>query len=370
MKNIINVTSPALPPLSEVISLLKIIWENKRLTNQGPFHDQFEKELCKYLNVENISLFTNASLAILTSIKALRLTGNIITTPYTFVATTHAIKWAGLEPKFVDINPSDCNINPKLIENAIDDDTSAILAVNCYGNPCQINNLTKISKEHNIKLIIDAAQSFGVKYKKENIFIGGDLSVVSFHATKTFNTFEGGAVITKNLEIKKRLDKMKNFGFEDEINITEIGLNCKMNEFSSLLGIVQLKYIDEYLKKRKKIAETYFKYLSNIEGIETFTREKFIESNNTYFPIIVNSKYPKNRDELYRLLRSNGILTRRYFYPLISNLKMYSHLNSSKRSNLPEANRIAKQVLCLPIYPDLSKEDQYRILDLIKEFSN
>ena len=370
MSKRINVTSPELPPLSEVISLLEKVWKSKILTNQGPFHDQFENELCKYLDVKNISLFNNASLAILTSLKALKLTGNIITTPYTFVATTHAISWAGLEPKFVDIRSSDFNINPKIVENAIDENTSAILAVNCYGNPCDIKSLEKISKKHNLKLIIDAAQSFGVRCPKENIFKGADLSILSFHATKTFTTFEGGAVICKKKETKIKLDKMKNFGFEDEVNISEIGLNCKMNEFSSILGIVQLKYINNNLLKRKIIADRYFKNLSNIKGIELLSEKLLHESNNTYFPVIVSGEYPISRDQLYQSLKSIGVFTRRYFYPITSNLKMYSNLKSSNKLNLPVANRTANQILCLPIYPDLKNDDQFKVIKLIKDLSN
>ena len=368
MKNIINVTSPALPPLNEVIPLLKTIWDSKVVTNQGPLHDQFEKELCKYLEVKNITLFNNASSAILTSLKALKLTGNIITTPYTFVATIHAIDWAGLEPKFVDINPYDFNINPKLVEDAIDKNTSGILAVNCYGNSCDINSLEKISKKYNIKLLIDAAQSFGTKNHNRNIFKAGDLSIISFHATKTFTTFEGGAVISKSLELKKILDRMKNFGFEDEIKISESGLNSKMNEFSAALGIVQLKYIDKYLMKRNDIAKLYYEKLSSYKGIKTFSISNLIQSNNTYFPILVDENYPVTRDELYESLKAIGVFSRRYFYPIISNLKMYSHLPSSKKSNLPVANKLSEQVLCLPIYPELKIEDQLKIINHIKQF--
>lgn len=367
MINPIYVTKPSLPPLDEFIPYLEKIWSNKILTNAGPFHKEFENELCLYLGVKYVSLFTNATIALVTALQALRISGEVITTPFSFVATSHALLWNGIKPVFIDINPSTLNIDPEKIEASITPQTTAILPVHCYGTPCDVNRIQEIADNYNLKVIYDAAHAFGVKYKNETILNYGDLSVVSFHATKVFNTFEGGAIISPDEKTKNRIDKLKNFGFVDETTVIAPGINGKMSEFNAALGLLQLKYFDENIKKRKIIGQTYRDKLKNICGIDLLENENKLNSiNYAYFPILINNQYPISRDELYKRLKENNIHPRRYFYPLISDFPMYRGYSSAKRENLPNATTAAERVLCLPIYPDLDKFVIDKIVDIIK----
>lgn len=367
MINPIYVTKPSLPPLDEFIPYLEKIWSNKILTNAGPFHKEFENELCLYLGVKYVSLFTNATIALVTALQALRISGEVITTPFSFVATSHALLWNGIKPVFIDINPSTLNIDPEKIEASITPQTTAILPVHCYGTPCDVNRIQEIADNYNLKIIYDAAHAFGVKYKNETILNYGDLSVVSFHATKVFNTFEGGAIISPDEKTKNRIDKLKNFGFVDETTVIAPGINGKMSEFNAALGLLQLKYFDENIKKRKIIDQTYKDKLKNICGIGLLENANKLNSiNYAYFPILINNQYPISRDELYKKLKENNIHPRRYFYPLISDFPMYRGYSSAKRENLPNATAAAERVLCLPIYPDLDKFVIDKIVDIIK----
>ncbi len=333
---------------------LEQIWKNKILTNCGPLHQQLENELCSYLEVEHIALFTNATIALVTALQSLRITGEVITTPYSFVATSHSLLWNGIKPVFVDINPESLNIDPFKIEAAITPQTTAILAVHCYGHPCDVDAIQKIADTYNLKVLYDAAHAFGVKCHCGSVLRHGDLSVLSLHATKVFNTFEGGAIICPDLKTKVRIDQLKNFGHVGETNVVAPGINGKMSEFNAALGLLQLKYIDQAIQKRKKIDEAYRKGLAGIKGIHCLEDTGELVANYAYFPILVSLDYPLSRDKLYEKMKENGVHPRRYFYPLISEFPMYRGLPSSHRDNLPVASQAASQVLCLPIYPDLS----------------
>lgn len=364
----IYVTEPNLPPLENFQDYLKEIWDSKWLTNNGKFHQQFEKELADYLGVRYISLFTNGTLGLLTALQALRITGEVITTPYTFVATIHALHWNGIKPVFVDIEPEYCNINPEKIESAITNNTTAILPVHVYGNPCDIEKIQQIADTYGLKIIYDAAHAFNVKHKGHSILNHDDLSVLSFHATKVFNTMEGGAIICQDEKIKKRIDYLKNFGFANETTVVAPGINAKMTEFQSALGILQLKEINKMIQARKKVALEYKRKLGNISGILRLKEMPSAEINYSYFPIFIDAeKYGKTRDEIYKLYRDNNIFVRRYFYPLVSSFPMYKNLPSASPNNLPVANQIANQVLCLPIYPNLKSIDIDRIIKIIKD---
>ena len=352
----IYVTQPFLPPLDEFMPYLEKIWENKILTNSGPFHKQLEKELCDYLGVKYISLFTNATVALVTALQSLGITDEVITTPYSFVATSHSLLWNGIKPVFVDIDPKTLNIDPTKIEAAITSKTSAILAVHCYGHPCDVEAIQKIADTYNLKIIYDAAHAFSVKCHCGSVLNHGDLSVLSFHATKVFNTFEGGAIICHDLETKIRIDQLKNFGYVGEVNVVSPGINGKMSEFNAALGLLQLKYIDQIIEKRKEIDKRYREKLYGIKGIKCAVNSGEIISNYAYFPILINHEYPISRDELNERMKKNGVHTRRYFYPLISNFPMYMGLPSSRPDYLAKATLAAEQVLCLPIYPDLPME--------------
>lgn len=359
------VTQPFLPPLSEFSPYLQSIWENKILTNSGPFHQELEAKLCEFLGVKYISLFSNGTLALITALQALNINGEVITTPYSFVATSHSLLWTNNVPVFVDIDPKTMNMDPKLIEKAITSRTKAILPVHCYGYPCDYSSIDKIAKKHNLKVIYDSAHAFNVKINNESILNFGDLSVLSFHATKVFNTFEGGAIICHSKELKQRIDNLKNFGFTDETTVVEAGINAKMSEINSAFGLLQLKYINEAIDRRKAIDEYYREKLLNVSGLEIPTWQLCIQSNYSYFPILIDSNFNLSRDELYFKLKDFGINARRYFYPLISNFQMYKEYPSSLSSNLVNATQVAESVICLPIYPDLSKEIQDKIIDLI-----
>jgi len=366
-KNKIFVTKPALPDLEEFIPFLERIWDSKWLTNNGPFHQQFEEELASYLGVPYISLFANGTLALVTSLQALRITGEVITTPYSFVATTHALWWNNIKPIFVDIEPEFCNLDPEKIEAAITPKTTAILPVHVYGNPCDVERIQEIADIYGLKVIYDAAHAFGVKKDGIPILEFGDLSVLSFHATKVYHTFEGGAIVCHDDKMKKRIDYLKNFGFANETTVVQPGINAKMNEFQAALGLLQLKYHKQNIEKRKIIADTYRKELSRIKGIRLLPEPINTSTNYAYFPIFVNEKeYGMSRDELYERLKEHNIFGRRYFYPLISNFPTYRGLESATRKNLPIANKIAEEVICLPIYPELNLEDISIIVKIIK----
>jgi len=353
----IYVTQPYLPPLGEFIPYLEKIWENKILTNGGPFHQQLEQALCEYLGVEHIALFTNGTIALVTALQALRVTGEVITTPYSFVATSHSLLWNGIKPVFVDIDPHTLNLDPGRIEAAITPQTTAIMPVHCYGHPCDVEAIQKIADNYNLKVIYDAAHAFGVQDAQGSILRHGDLSVLSFHATKVFNTFEGGAIVCPDEKTKVRIDQLKNFGHVGEVTVVAPGINGKMSEFNAALGLLQLKYIDQVLARRKEIDAAYRKLLKGVKGIHCLEDAGEKLANYSYFPILVGSEYPLSRDDLYQKLKDNGIHPRRYFYPLISDFPMYRGLPSAHRENLPVATVAAQQVLCLPIYPNLEMSD-------------
>jgi len=365
-KKQIFVTQPHLPPLDEFIPYLEKIWENKILTNGGPFHQQLEKALCQYLGVEHISLFTNGTIALVTALQALRITGEVITTPYSFVATSHSLLWNGIKPVFVDIDPITLNLDPEQIESAITPQTTAIMPVHCYGHPCDVQAIQKIADNYNLKVIYDAAHAFGVKDAGGSVLRYGDLSVLSFHATKVFNTFEGGAIVCPDAKTKQRIDHLKNFGFVDEVTVVAPGINGKMSEFNAALGMLQLKHLGQSIARRKIIDSTYRNNLGNVKGIRCLQDIGEITANYSYFPILVDADYPLSRDELYQILKDHNIFARRYFYPLISDFPMYRGLQSAHHSNLPIAVDAALKVLCLPIYPALLTDEQERIIDLIR----
>lgn len=361
----IFVTQPYLPPLEEFIPYLEKIWESKILTNNGPFHAQFEQALCTYLSVNHLSLFTNGTIALVAALQALRINGEVITTPYSFVATSHALLWNNIKPVFVDIDPSTCNINPGRIEEAITPHTTAILAVHCYGNPCAVERIQQIADTYGLRVIYDAAHAFGVRYKGESLLHSGDLSVLSFHATKVFNTFEGGAIICPDFKTKQRVDYLKNFGFADEVTITATGINGKMSEIIAAFGLLQLNHIDRALYRRKEIEACYRERLAGVCGISMLQTSPNTQGNSAYFPIFISNDYPLSRDALYQKLKEGGVFGRRYFYPLITEMPMYRSFPSASKVNLPVANRVAESVVCLPIYPSLLADDQDRIIEVI-----
>lgn len=361
----IYVTQPLLPALDEFIPYLEEIWNNKQLTNSGPMHRKLEQQLAEYLGVEHIALFNNGTIALLTALQALRITGEVITTPYSFVATAHSLLWNGITPVFVDIDPVTLNLDPSKIEAAITPHTTAILPVHCYGNPCDVEAIQTIADNYNLKVIYDAAHSFAVQDKGGSILRHGDLSVLSFHATKVFNTFEGGAIICPDAKTKKRIDQLKNFGFVDEVTVVASGINGKMSEINAAFGLLQLKHIDDALAQRKQIAERYTAALSQVKGIAVVEQLMGSVNNNAYYAIRIQSEYKLTRDELYGKLKEQQIHVRRYFYPLISEFPMYRGISSANSTNLSQATTVSREILCLPIYPALSKDEQDRIIDLI-----
>lgn len=366
----IYVTRPSLPPFEEFVEVLKDIWDSRWLTNNGPYHERFEQALAEYLGVKYISLFANGTLALITALQALRITGEVITTPYSFVATTHALHWNGVTPVFCDIEPEYCNIDPEKIEALITPKTTAILAVHVYGNPCQVHKIQEIADTYGLKVIYDACHAFGVTIDGESVLNYGDLSILSFHATKVFTTFEGGAIICHDEKMKKRIDFLKNFGFADETIVVGPGINAKMNEFQAALGLLQLKYIDEAIDKRRRISELYRSKLSDIDGIRLLKSGVNVKTNFQYFPVFIDEKaFGKRRDELYNELRKHDIYVRRYFYPLISQFPTYRGLASASPGNLPVAERITKEVLCLPIYSDMQEEIAEKTCALIRSLS-
>jgi dTDP-4-amino-4,6-dideoxygalactose transaminase len=362
----VYVTQPLLPPLEEFVPYLEQIWANKWLTNEGPFHQQLESALCDYLGVKHLALFANGTLALITALQALRITGEVITTPYSFVATGHSLLWNGIKPVFVDIDPVTLNIDPDKIEAAITPQTTAIMPVHCYGHPCDVERIQQIADNYNLKVIYDAAHAFAVQRHDGSVLNHGDLSVLSFHATKVFNTFEGGAIICHDAKTKQRIDHLKNFGFVDETTVVAPGINGKMSEINSAFGLLQLKGIDAALQQRKVIDARYRAELASIDGIVCLLDKGERISNYSYFPILVQPEYPMSRDALYQKLHDNGIHARRYFYPLISDFPMYRGMPSAAPENLPVAMRVAEQVICLPIYPGLSDQQVDFILGLLK----
>ena len=363
-KRQVFVTQPYLPPLEDFIPYLEQIWANKILTNGGPFHQDLEKALAEYLGVEHISLFTNGTIALITALQALRITGEVITTPYSFVATAHSLLWNGISPVFVDIDPCSLNIDPSKIEAAITPHTTAIMPVHCYGNPCDAEAIQKVADNYNLKIIYDAAHAFGVTDSGGSILRYGDLSVLSFHATKTFHTFEGGAIVSPDAKTKLRIDRLKNFGFVDEVTVVASGINGKMSEINAAFGLLQLKHIAGAIGQRKLIDEAYRAGLGTVKAIRCLERNAKSSTNYSYFPILVEDAYPVSRDELYNLLKKHNIFTRRYFYPLISDFPVYRGLPSA--CNLPVAKNVSDRVLCLPIFPGLTVEEQEKVIDIIK----
>ncbi|HEY9278649.1 MAG TPA: DegT/DnrJ/EryC1/StrS family aminotransferase [Eoetvoesiella sp.] len=363
----IYVTQPYLPPLQEFIPYLESIWESKVLTNGGPMHQQLEQALCEYLGVEHIALFNNGTIALLTALQALRITGEVITTPYSFVATAHSLLWNGIRPIFVDIDPDTLNLDTKKIEAAITPNTTAILPVHCYGNPCDTQAIQDIADRYNLRVIYDAAHAFGVEDEGGSILRHGDLSVLSFHATKVFNTFEGGAIVCPDAKTKQRIDRLKNFGFVDEVTVVASGINGKMSEINAAMGLLQLKYVDQAIAQRKEIAESYNKQLKKIRGIRILGDAGQAKANYSYYPILVEDDYPLSRDELYQVFRNNNIYVRRYFYPLISDFPMYRGKESAQSGGLFVARNISERVLCLPIFPTLDTISQAMILDVLSQ---
>jgi len=362
----IFVTQPYLPPLEDFIPYLQEIWDNKILTNGGPMHQQLEQALCEYLGVEYIALFNNGTIALLTALQSLRITGEVITTPYSFVATAHSLLWNGIKPVFADIDPRSLNLDPAKIEAAITPQTTAIMPVHCYGNPCDAEAIQKIADNYNLRVIYDAAHAFGVKDAGGSILRHGDLSVLSFHATKVFNTFEGGAIICPDAKTKQRINHLKNFGFVDEVTVVAAGINGKMSEINAAFGLLQLQHIDRAMDRRREIDRIYREQLEHVKGIRLLEDTGEAVANYSYFPILVEADYPLSRDELYQKLKDNNIFARRYFYPLISEFSMYRGMSSAQCNNLPVANDVAVKVLCLPIYPALSNDEVSCVIDSVK----
>jgi dTDP-4-amino-4,6-dideoxygalactose transaminase len=365
MNSDIYVTQPYLPPLEEFIPYLQKIWDSKILTNCGPMHQQFEQALAEYLGVDHIALFANGTLALVTALQALRISGEVITTPYSFVATAHSLLWNGIKPVFVDIDPNTLNLDPRKIEAAITPQTTAIMPVHCYGNPCDVDAIQKIATNYNLRVIYDAAHAFGVQDAGGSILRHGDLSVLSFHATKVFNTFEGGAIICPDAKTKLHIDNLKNFGFVDDVTVVAPGINGKMSEVCSAFGLLQLQHIERALARRRDIGHAYLELLKDVRGIRCVELSGQKVANYSYFPILVDPEYPLSRDALYQYLAENKIRCRRYFYPLISEFPMYRGMPSAVASNLPAASRIASSILCLPIYPNLSDAEVAAIAALI-----
>ena len=362
----ITVTSPLLPDLEEFHKELQVIWDSKWITNNGSFHRKLESALCEYLGVPYVSLFTNGTLPLLTALQALKVTGEVITTPYSFVATTHSIWWNGCRPVFVDIDPKTGNIDPDKIEAAITPQTSAIMPVHVYGKPCDTKRIREIADRHGLKVIYDAAHAFGVEVDGESILKAGDMSTLSFHATKVFNTVEGGAMVMHDAETKKQIDFLKNFGFAGETEVVGPGINSKMDEIRSAYGLLNLKQVDAAIEARHQVAIRYREALRGVEGISFFDDMPGVRHNYSYFPIFVDAeRYGMTRDALYFKMKEQGILGRRYFYPLISDFSTYSGLESARPENLPNARKMADEVICLPMHHALSEDDISRVLDCI-----
>lgn len=365
-KKVITVTSPLLPSLDDFMPYLQDIWNRKWLTNNGHYHQELEKALCEYLKVPYISLFTNGTLPLITALQALRITGEVITTPYSFVATTHSLWWNGIKPVFVDIDPITGNLDPDKIEAAITPRTTAIMPVHVYGQPCDTKRIQEIADKYGLKVIYDAAHAFGVEVNGESILNAGDMSTLSFHATKVYNTIEGGALVMHDEATKKRIDYLKNFGFAGETTVVAPGINSKMDEVRSAYGLLNLKQVDAAIEARHKVADRYREALRNIPGIRVMEDMPGVRHNYSYFPIFIDAeRYGMTRDELYFKMKENNILGRRYFYPLISEFSTYRGLESAKPENLPVATQLADSVICLPMYHRLSKEEIESVINFI-----
>jgi dTDP-4-amino-4,6-dideoxygalactose transaminase len=363
----LTVTSPLLPPLEDFIIYLKEIWDSKHITNVGQFHKKLEEELQEYLGVKYISLFTNGTLPIMVALQALRITGEVITTPYSFVATTHSLWWNGIKPVFVDVDLKTGNLDHKKIEAAITPKTTAIMPVHVYGNPCNMEHIKEIADIYGLKVIYDAAHAFGVKINGKSILEAGDMATLSFHATKTYNTIEGGALVCRDAETKKRIDYLKNFGFAGETTVIAPGINGKMDEVRAAYGLLQLKHVNKAISQRQRVAKKYRKELRSVKGISFMEDISGVRHNYSYFPIFVDEiAYGMTRDELYFKLQEKNIFGRRYFYPLISEFPTYKGLPSAKKSNLPNAHKLANSVICLPMYHELQAEDINRVIEIIK----
>ena len=364
----ITVTSPLMPDLEELNQYLQDIWQRKWITNNGHYHKELEKALCEYLDVPYVSLFTNGTLPLITALQALRITGEVITTPYSFVATTHSLWWNGIKPVFVDIDPSTGNLDPDKIEAAITPRTTAIMPVHVYGKPCDTERIQEIADKYGLKVIYDAAHAFGVKVNGTSILNAGDMSTLSFHATKVYNTIEGGALVMHDEQTKKRIDYLKNFGFAGETEVVAPGINSKMDEMRAAYGLLNLKQVDEAIEARHQVALKYREALRNVEGISFFDDMPGVKHNYSYFPIFVDAEiYGMTRDELYFKMKEQNVLGRRYFYPLISTFSTYRGLDSARPENLPNAHKMADQVICLPMHHALSEEDVMRILNVIMD---
>ena len=362
----IKVTSPLLPSLDEFIVSLKDIWDRQWLTNNGLYHQKLEKALCEYLGVPYISLFTNGTLPLICALQAMRITGEVITTPYSFVATTHALWWNGIKPVFVDIDPETGNIDPEKIEAAITPKTTAIMPVHVYGQPCKIRRIQEIADTYGLKIIYDAAHAFGVQENEQSIVNAGDMATLSFHATKVYSTIEGGALICHDEQTKQRIDYIKNFGFANETTVVAPGINGKMDEVRAAYGLLSLKHVDQAIEKRCRVAKQYREALNDVEGIRCFDDKPNVKHNYSYFPVFVNAeKYGMTRDELYFKMKEHDVLGRRYFYPLISTFSTYRSLPSAVPENLPHAYQMADSVICLPMHHALSEKEVQKVLEII-----
>ncbi|MDR1170935.1 MAG: DegT/DnrJ/EryC1/StrS family aminotransferase [Bacteroidales bacterium] len=369
-KQDITVSSPLLPDLKDFVPYLEDIWKSKWLTNNGEYHERLEKALCEYLGVEHLNLFSNGTLALIVALQALKISGEVITTPYSFVATTHSLWWNNIKPVFVDIEPETFNIDPDRIEAAITPATTAIMPVHVYGNPCRVDKIQTIADTYGLRVIYDAAHAFGVCRDGVSVLNYGDLSILSFHATKVYSTIEGGAIICHDRKMKHRIDFLKNFGFAGETTVVAPGINAKLNEVQAAFGLLSLKVVDEAIARRKEMAAAYREGLENVHGIHFLPEVEGLQQNYGYFPILVDdAKYGMRRDELYELMKSHQIMGRRYFYPLISDFPTYRGLPSATRENLPVATRVASQVICLPMHHNLTEEDVKEIVQIIKNKS-
>ena len=366
MNDIITVTSPLLPDLPKLNEELRKIWKSKWITNNGSYHQKLEEALCEYLKVPYISLFTNGTLPLITALQALRITGEVITTPYSFVATTHSLWWNGIKPVFVDIDPTTGNLDPDKIEQAITPQTTAIMPVHVYGQPCRTKEIQNIADKYGLKIIYDAAHAFGVEVDGNSILNEGDLSTLSFHATKVYNTIEGGALVMHDAKTKQRIDYLKNFGFANEVEVVAPGINSKMDEIRSAYGLLNLKLVDQAIETRHQVAIQYRNALQNIKGISFWEDMPRVRHNYSYFPIFVNAEeYGMTRDELYFKMKSHNVYGRRYFYPLISTFSTYRGLESASRNILPNAYELADSVICLPMHHAMSTDDINRVISEI-----
>lgn len=364
----IFVTRPHLPPLADFLPYLETIWESGTLTNGGPMHQRLESALAEHLGVQHLALVANGTIGLITALQALKISGEVITTPYSFVATAHALLWNGIQPVFADIEPETFNLDPARVEAAITPRTTAIMPVHCYGTPCDVDALDDIARRHGLKVIYDAAHAFGVRHKGASVLEHGDFSVLSFHATKIFHTFEGGAIICPDAQAKRHVDHLKNFGFVDETTVVAPGINGKMSEINAAFGLLELQHFEAARSRRRAIATLYRQHLQGVPGITCAAGES-AENNHSYFPILVGDAYPLRRDALYERLKAHQVFARRYFYPLISEFPMYRHLPSGVAENLPVAHRMAREILCLPIYPDLTDDDVAHVAGLIATIS-